>query len=192
MNITQLTVVNACLASMGEEPINSLADENAFVNSAKFALEQANINEQSRGWYFNTETLTVHPHAVDGRYYMPADVIDFTKDDYNPGWLNLRGNKLYDSDNAEYYTGASAFKVRIIRLLSFEDLPIMARRMVKAATVMLFQQSYDGDSTKIQETQTEYQMAYTYLNTQHIKAVGANFLPRRGTELRGHSRRLPT
>ena len=64
MNITQLTVVNACLASMGEEPINSLADENAFVNSAKFALEQANINEQTRGWYFNLETITLHPHAV--------------------------------------------------------------------------------------------------------------------------------
>lgn len=192
MNITQLTVVNACLASMGEEPINSLADENAFVNSAKFALEQANINEQTRGWYFNMETLTVRPHAIDKHYYLPADVIDFTQEKVNPGWLNMRGNKMYDSDNAEFLTGTSAFKVRIIRLLSFEDLPIMARRMVKGAAVMLFQQSYDGDATKIQEAQQEYQLAFTYLNTQHIKAVGANFLPRRGTELRGHSRRLPT
>lgn len=192
MNITQLTVINACLASMGEEPINSLADENAFINGAKFALEQANINEQTRGWYFNMETLTVHPHSIDKQYYIPADVIDFTQEKVNPGWLNLRGNKIYDSDNAEYLTGTSPFKVRIIRLLTFEDLPIMARRMVKGAAVMLFQQSYDGDSTKIQEAQQEYQMAYTYLNTQHIKSVGANFLPRRGTELRGHSRRLPT
>lgn len=192
MNITQLTVINACLASMGEEPINSMADENAFVNSAQFALEQANINEQTRGWYFNTETLTVHPHAVDGQYYLPADIIDFTKDEFNPGWINLRGSKIYDSDNAEYLRSAGSFKVRIIRLLSFEDLPIMARRMVKGAAVMLFQQSYDGDATKIQEAQQEYQLAYTYLNTQHIKAVGANFLPRRGTELRQSSRRLKT
>ena len=192
MNITQLTVINACLASMGEEPINSLADENAFINGAKFALEQANINEQTRGWYFNMETLTVHPHAIDRQYYLPADVIDFTQEKVNPGWLNMRGNKMYDSDNAEYLTGTSPFKVRIIRLLTFEDLPIMARRMVKGAAVMLFQQNYDGDSVKIQEAQQEYQMAYTYLNTQHIKSVGANFLPRRGTELRGHSRRLPT
>ena len=190
MNITQLTVVNACLASMGEEPINSLADENSFVNSAKFALEQANINEQTRGWYFNLETLTVHPHAVDNRYYLPADVIDFTKDDFNPGWINLRGSKIYDSNNAQYLSGTKPLKVRIVRLLTFEDLPIMARRMVKAASVMLFQQSYDGDSTKIQEAQTEYQLAYSALNTQHIKAVGANFLPRRGTELRQSSRRL--
>ena len=136
--------------------------------------------------------LAVHPHAVDKRYYLPADVIDFTQEKVNPGWLTMRGNKMYDSDNAEFLEGTSPFKVRIIRLLTFEDLPIMARRMVKGAAVMLFQQSYDGDSTKIQEAQQEYQMAYTYLNTQHIKSVGANFLPRRGTELRGHSRRLPT
>lgn len=191
MNITQLTVVNACLASMGEEPINSLADENAFVNSAKFALEQANINEQTRGWYFNLETITLHPHAVDKQYYLPADVLDFTQCKINPGWMSLRGNKVYDSDNGQYLQGTSSMKVRIIRLLTFEDLPIMARRMVKGAAVMLFQQSYDGDSTKIQEAQQEYQMAFTYLNTQHIKAVGANFLPRRGTELQ-RGRRLPT
>lgn len=184
MNITQLTVVNACLASMGEEPINSLADDNAFINSAKFALEQTVINEQSRGWYFNTETITVHPNAVDSQYYVPADVIDFTKDGFNPEWLMLRGTRIYSSAAGEYLTGTSPIKLRVIRLLPFEDLPIMARRMVKAAAVLLFQQSYDGDSTKISEAQTEYQMAYTYLNTQHIKSVKANFLPRNGYERR--------
>lgn len=190
MNITQLTVVNACLASMGEEPINSLAEGNAFVNSAKFALEQATINEQSRGWYFNTENTVLRPDARDQRYYLPADIIDFTKDDHNPGWLTSRGNSLFNSEAGEFVTGTSPIKVRVIRLLAFEDLPLMARRMTKAAAVLLFQQSYDGDSTKINEAGTEYQMAYTYLNTQHIKAVGANFLPRRGTEMRQTNRRL--
>lgn len=192
MNITQLTVVNACLASMGEEPINSLAEENAFVNAAKFALEQATLNEQTRGWYFNTETMTLRPDPRDNRYRLPADVIDFEHKDFNPGWLTARAGAIYDTTQGAHLTGTSPFKVQIIRLLPFEDIPLMARRMTKAAAVMLFQQSYDGDSTKIQEAQTEYQMAYTYLNTQHIKSVGANFLPRRGTELRQSNRRLRT
>lgn len=193
MNITQLTVVNACLASMGEEPINSLAEDNAFVNSAKFALEQATINEQSRGWYFNIENITVHPDAVDQFYRVPADVLDFTKDDFNPGWMSLRGLRIYDNDNGDFFTGTTPVKVRIIRLVSFEDIPIMARRMTKAAAVILFQQSYDGDQLKIKEAQDEYGMAYALLNTQHIKSVKANFLPRRGAELRrAGDRRLPT
>ena len=75
MLVTQLTVVNACLASMGEEPINSLAEENAFVNSAKFALENANINEQSAGWWYNKERLRIIPD-VNGSYVVPSDVID--------------------------------------------------------------------------------------------------------------------
>lgn len=192
MNITQLTVINACLASMGEEPINSTAEDNAFVNSAKFALEQASTNEQARGWYFNIENITIHPHALNGMYYAPADVIDLTVGDVNPGWLSLRGTRLYDSANGDYLTGTSPIKLRIVRLLAFEDLPLMMRRMVKAAAVTLFQQSYDGDAQKIQEAQTEYQMAFINLNSQHIRTVQANFLPRRGMEMRGRHRRLPT
>ncbi len=191
MNITQLTVVNACLASMGEEPINSLAEDNAFVNSAKFALEQATINEQSRGWYFNIETINVTPDTRDDMYRVPADVLDFTKDDFNPGWMSLRGRRVYDNENGDYLLGKTPMKVRIIRLIAFEDIPIMARRMTKAAAVILFQQSYDGDQIKVKEAQDEYAMAYAMLNTQHIKSVGANFLPRRGAELRRATRRLP-
>lgn len=191
MNITQLTVVNACLASMGEEPINSLGDDNAFVNSAKFALEQANINEQSLGWYFNTETLTIYPHSVDGFYYLPSDILDFHKNELNPSWAVLRGTRVYDKDKAEYYTGTAPLKLSILRLLAFEELPIMARRLVKAAAVTIFQQSYDGDNLKIQEAQAEYGTAFAFLKTQHIKAVGANFLPSRGVPV-GRYRRLPT
>lgn len=192
MNITQLTVVNACLASMGEEPINSLAEENAFVNSAKFALEQAVTNEQARGWYFNVERITLYPHSLDRRFYLPADVIDFSTESINPNSLMVRGTKIYDTNGGHWLEGTSPITVSVIRLLAFEDLPLMARRLVKAATVQLFQQSYDGDAQKIREAAEEYQMAYVFLNSQHIRTVGANFLPRRGAELRRATRRLPT
>lgn len=192
MNITQLTVLNACLASMGEEPINSTAEDNAFVNAAKFALEQANLDEQARGWYFNLEHVNLRPDTLNNRYHVPADIIDLVVDSTNPGWITLRGRRLYDSRNGDWLEGTSPIKLHVTRLLEFEDLPMMARRMVKAAAVVKFQQSYDGDAQKIQEAQTEYQMAYINLNSQHIRSVGANFLPRRGMETRGRHRRLPT
>lgn len=173
MLITQLTVVNACLASMGEEPINSLAEENAFVNSAKFAFENSVSNIQSEGWWFNKEILTIRPDT-SGRYIVPSDVLDLNVET-TPGWLAMRGNRLYDTAHAEFLEGTHSMDVDIIRLLSFEDLPYHARRLVKAATVILFQQSYDGDAQKVKDAKDEYTLAYHLCKAQHIRAVGANF-----------------
>lgn len=173
MLITQLTVVNACLASMGEEPINSLAEENAFVNSAKFALEQAHANELSRGWWFNKERLTINPD-VSGDYRVPTDVIDLDVDS-SPEWLAMRGSRLYDTSKAEYLNGTQPYQANITRLLAFEDVPFHCKRLIKAATVILFQQSYDGDAQKIKEAESEYASAFLLCKAQHIRAVKANF-----------------
>lgn len=173
MQVTQLTVVNACLASMGEEPINSLAEENAFINSAKFALESATMNVQSEGWWFNKEVVKMLPQS-DGTYTVPVDIIDLDIDT-NPKWLTVRGNRLYDTANGEFLQGTREYSANIIRLIAFEDVPFHAKRLIKAATVILFQQSYDGDAQKIKEAETEYGMAYTLAKTQHIRAVKANF-----------------
>lgn len=192
MLVTQLTVVNACLASMGEEPINSLAEENAFVNSAKFALENAVVNVQSEGWWFNKEILKILPD-ITGQYIVPSDVIDLDIAD-RPRWLVLRSQRLYSTADAAFLIGTGPREASIIRLLAFEDLPFHAKRLVKAATVILFQQSYDGDSQKIKEAQTEYAMAYQLCRAQHIRAVGANFgtLAARQSHMVGGHRGLRT
>ena len=192
MLVTQLTVVNACLASMGEEPINSLAEENAFVNSAKFALEQATTNEQSAGWWFNKEILKLRPDT-SGQYVVPTDVIDLNVEAV-PGWLVMRGNRLYDTAKAEPLTGTQDYSVNIIRLLAFEDMPFHIKRLVKAATVILFQQSYDGDAQKIKEAESEYASAFLLARAQHIRAVGANFgtLAARQSHMVGGHRGLRT
>jgi hypothetical protein len=173
MLVTQLTVVNACLASMGEEPINSLAEENAFVNSAKFALESATVNEQSAGWWFNKERLRILPD-ISGSYIVPSDVIDLDIDS-TPVWLAVRNSRLYDTSKAGFLTGTQPYEANITRLLAFEDVPFHGKRLIKAATVILFQQSYDGDAQKIREAQEEYRQAYLLCKAQHIRAVKANF-----------------
>lgn len=192
MLITKLTVVNACLASMGEEPINSLAEVNAFVNSATFSLENANINEQSEGWWFNKERIEILPDT-NGLYIVPSDVIDLDINS-SPGWLSVRDGRLYSSDGGEFLTGTAAYHANVIRLLTFENLPFHAKRLVKAGAVVLFQQSYDGDSTKIAEAQQEYAMARMLCKSQHIRAVGANFGTKdiREGYMSGNGRRLRT
>lgn len=173
MLVTKLTVVNACLASMGEEPINSLAEVNAFVSSALFALENANLNEQSEGWYFNKEQVELVPD-VNGEYHVPHDVLDLDTMS-NPGWMTIRKNKLFTTAGGKTYTGTGPMCCNVIRLLDFEDLPFIGKRLVKAATVILFQQSYDGDAVKIKEAEDEYSTARILCKAQHIRQVKANF-----------------
>ncbi|ANH51098.1 tail fibers protein [Pseudomonas phage VSW-3] len=158
---------------MGEEPINSMAEENAFVNSAKFALENATSNVQSEGWWFNKECTKMIPDA-DGYYTVPADIIDLDIDS-NPKWLAVRGNRLYNTAEGDYLLGKQEYRANIIRLLDFDDCPFHAKRLIKAMTVLLFQQSYDGDAQKIKEAEQEYSMAYQLAKSQHIRAVKANF-----------------
>lgn len=173
MLVTRLTVVNACLASMGEEPINSLAEVNSFVNSATFALENANINEQSEGWWFNKECLKLSPD-INGLYIVPTDIIDLDVAT-NPGWLSVRNSRLYNNAEGEFVTGTGVYRANILRLLDFEDVPFHMKRLIKAAAVLLFQQSYDGDAVKIREAEQEYGQARLLAKAQHIRAVGANF-----------------
>lgn len=192
MNITKLTVVNECLASMGEEPINSLAETNAFVNAALFALENATLNEQSEGWWFNKERIKINAD-VSGQYIVPTDIIDLNIEE-NPPWLSLRNGRLYDNHNGEILTGTHPIQAAVIRLLPFESLPLMGKRLVKASAVAAFQKSYDGDAAKINDADEEYGLARVLARAQHIRAVKAN-LSTRGAPMNrmgGTGRRLRT
>jgi hypothetical protein len=190
MNITQLTVVNECLASMGEEPINSLAEDNAFVNSANFAFENANLNEQSVGWWFNKESILIRPDTK-GEYVVPSDVIDLWVD-ANPRWLAVRSSRLYDTSKGERLVGTAPQRAEVMRLLAFDDLPLIMKRVVKAATVLQFQKSYDGDAQKIKDAKEEYAFARQTARTQHIRAVGANFSTRAENSMYSDYGRLRT
>lgn len=174
MLVTQLTVVNACLASMGEEPLNSLAEENAFVNSAKFALENANADVQSEGWWFNKEVVELIPDSL-GEYPVSADIIDLDIGGTNPKWLAVRQGRLYDTSKGKRLIGTRTYHANITRLLDFEDVPFHGKRLIKASAVILFQQAYDGDAQKIKDAQEEYRLAYILAKSQHIRSVGANF-----------------
>lgn len=174
MLITELDVVNDCLASMGESPANSLNVSNPFITSAKNALANAQVAEQSVGWFFNIETVRLLP-TVDQEYYVPADCLALTTEK-TPNNIVIRGRRLYDRSVGEYYRNTKPIKVEIIRNVPFDDLPFHAQRMIKAATVVTFQRSYDGDEIKIRDAEREYALARQFLMAEHIRSVRANMI----------------
>jgi hypothetical protein len=177
MMLTELDVVNVCLASMGELPINSIENStNPMVTNARAAFQRANVGEQGSGWWFNTETITIHPQT-DGTCYVPADTLSmYTRDDSTAGWLTIRGRKLYDTSKGQFYTTGSPIKVKIIRFLPFTDLPYNAQRLVQAKTLEQFQSDYDGDQPKIAAANDAYEEASALCMMDHTRAVGANML----------------
>ena len=52
---TELDVVNACLATLGELPLVELTDEHPMVAAARVNLTEAIVSEMHRQWWFNTD-----------------------------------------------------------------------------------------------------------------------------------------
>lgn len=172
--ITELTVVNECIAALGEAPMTSLASPNPMVASARFKFSQTTLQVQSRGWYFNTEQVKIIPQ-VDNMYYLSADVLGLSSRG-NPHWLTRRGTRLYSLNDGKYLEGSAPFPLCITRLIPFDDLPYQAQDFIKWQTVADFCLAFDADQLKLRKAEDQRDSAYILLNTEHIKAQNANML----------------
>lgn len=176
MILTELDVINTCLATMGEEPVNSLNSETPFLSAAKHNLRQANYELQAMDWWFNQEFLEIRPE-VSGEYKLPADVVAIVSSRADrSGWYSIRRRKIYDNFAGQFLSGNRPVRARVKRLLAFDDLPIAARNAVQWATVVRFINNFDGDELKLREAKESYASSYGILNTEHIRAVQANVL----------------
>lgn len=179
MAITTLDVVNACLDTMGESPLNELDADHPYVNAALNKLNQCNILEQSRGWWFNTDYLVLSPDSVSGYVYVPGNALDA-----DPGYpaLTYRSRRIYNRTEATYdirpflgITGQSTLPVTAVQNVPFEDLPPLAQQMIAARTALSFQASFDGDHDKYVKLGGEYQQAFNLLSAQNIRHQRVNF-----------------
>jgi hypothetical protein len=150
-----LDVVNECLGTMGETPLNSLEDPHDFNGPAQNMLDKNTRAIQAKGFWFNRESLTLAPSTLDSGIYLPGDFIAVrVPRDANTGLphrnITQRGRRLYNTDGGTYVF-TSPLKVDLIRLVPFADLPEQAASHIAAVTVLQFQSLYDGDTAKARE-----------------------------------------
>lgn len=167
-----LDVVNGCLASMGESPLNSLSDPHSFRGAAIATLERKSREIQARGWWFNTEHLEISPSPVDSRLYLPGDVIELQSAN---GRYVQRGRLVYDTLEGTTQFN-SPLQVSIVRLVPFPDVPEIVAQYIYAATVVRFQAEYDGDSEKGRLLQRDEVMAMAKANSADTRNSAANLL----------------
>ncbi|OZI20056.1 hypothetical protein CAL26_21110 [Bordetella genomosp. 9] len=176
--ITPLTVVNNCLKTMGETPLNELDADHPYVQAALNILSEVNVIEQELGWWFNTDYITLQADPNTGYVYVPADTLNLELEDTS---LVQRGNLLWDTLKQTNKIGRGV-RGRLIREIPFEKLPHNAAAMVSLRAQLDFQSSYDADDNKYKKLNAAYSQAYSRVRRMHIRNQRLNMLEAPGAQ----------
>ena len=145
---TELEAINTMLSTIGESPVNAVEDTgNVDVVIARQILQTVSREVQARGWHFNTEkNYTITPDS-EGYLVLPKTVLkvdtvypDSSKD------VVVRGSRLYDREK-HTYVFTDAVKVDMTILLTFDELPEVARNYVTIRSSRIFQERVVGSDT---------------------------------------------
>ena len=134
---TELSAVNSILGAIGQSPVTSLVFDNPEISFIYNLLRDSNVDIQNEGWHFNTEKhVTYTPDSVTGKIVIGNDILRM---DVTDGWSTRqfdvvkRGGYLYDKyDHTDDWSDTTSINLDIVRLLTFEDLPMVFQRLIIA------------------------------------------------------------
>ena len=177
--MTELDVINDALSTMGEAPLNDADEVHPLVAQIKRFMVEESKQLQQRGWWFNTEFVTLRPDALSGFIYVPQDTITANPvtrptGSYKKHYIQ-RGRRLYNTDDNTYIFSDDV-EVKLTRYIPFEDLPVYAQKAVSVLTSRRFQQAYDADGRRDQQLLVDSQVALQYLEQEDIRIRKPNLL----------------
>ena len=101
---TLLEAVNICLQNIGEQPVNTLENQQLVeAMMAETTILEFHKEGQSRGWSWNTEELFPFSKNASNEIEVPTNVVSWSPDSYEwAGRFQLRGQRVYDTENRTY------------------------------------------------------------------------------------------
>ena len=180
---TELDVVNEMLSTMGITPLNGLSEDNPDTANCRRIIDTCNKTTQGTGWWFNREEIDLFADADSGFIYIPGDTLSCDPV-CERGYYQVvvRGRRLYNTlDNTYVFPAGAKVKCKLIRLVPFDDLPVLAQRAVMLAAVIKFQQNYDADNTKSQFIMQEYAKSMIDLKSENIRNMNSSLLWKKST-----------
>ncbi|MEJ1593529.1 hypothetical protein SMA75_20255 [Escherichia coli] len=168
--LTELEVVNSCLATLGESPLNSIDPDHPFVPSAQAMLARAMVQEQGKGWWFNTDYMALQPDPVTKFVYFPNDAI--TVDTGGNAYVQ-RGRRMWNRATSTYEIGETVY-IKVVRKIPFDELPELANQLVGDRAVMDFQHEFDGDAQKYAKLKDIYNQSFITIKAEEIRQQKAN------------------
>ena len=174
---TKLEAVNAVLAVIGEQPVNSLTGSiTPDVTEAVRTLDETTRHIQLRGWWFNTELGCTFPPDDDSKIPFPpnAAAVEFYHGSTGQADPIERGNFFYDR-TAQSFTFTQPLKAdRVVWLLDFDDLPETARIYIKVSAARLFATRLTASPQIVGYSQQDEAMARTEFLRDHTRQSRLN------------------
>lgn len=168
---TELTAVNGMLMDIGDQQVVTLVG--TIKPTAAVAL--STLNEVLRevcadGWDFNEDWNVTLPLDGSNQIPLPSDAasVQFDQRTLSNNGVVERAGKAYDKTNHTFTFAQALTALRIVRLLSFEEIPETARQYVFIRASRRFQERIQVNSVR-RFTQEEEAMAKVRLTNSHAR-----------------------
>lgn len=168
----KLTAINAMLAAIAQNPVNTPESRNPYSIAAVSVLDRISTEMQEIGWWFNTNTnVTLRPNS-EGFILIPSRTLKITDKNNRMNFV-IRGSRLYDPLN-----NTSKFSqdllVDIVVELDFDTMPEVAAQAVMRSAVHQFFLDRDGEANKVQFLGQSAVLAWSRLNGEGLYQTGAS------------------
>lgn len=178
---TLLDAVNVCLENIGEQPVDSL--ENEQIQDARIAqrtLLEIHKEGQTKGWSWNTEyNYPFQKNAKTNQIDVPEQVVEFSVDRYQyNGRFQLRGTKVYDLLNRTFILDdtITALQADVIWLLAWDEVPEAYNRWVTIRAARIFSDRTLGSEALFKYTLKDEQDAQAELERVELQQEAPNML----------------
>lgn len=177
---TLLEAVNICLANIGEQPVNSL--ENEQIVEASMALRtllEFHKEGQTRGWAWNREQGVTFTKGTDGEVVVPTNVVSFAADAMQwAGRFQLRGQRVYDLEEHSYQLGPEIESIAadVVWLLPWDDCPEAFNRWTTIRAARVFSDRVLSSDAIFKYTAMDEQMALIELQRVELAQSQPNSL----------------
>ena len=174
--MTKLEAVNICLSSIGEAPVNTLAELAVDAQIASDLIDETSRSVQTRCWYWNREQYKISPNNI-GEIKLPSNVVRADSTGYDKYQFDVvqRGNRLFDRTN-NTFTFTKPVDIEMWMVLPFGDLPATAKQYVTFRAARLLQQRVLGAESVNKDTKENEASAYAMLIHDEASVEDANML----------------
>jgi hypothetical protein len=178
---TLLDAVNVLLENIGEQPVNTLEDEQIIdARIAERTLLEFHKDGQVKGWSWNTEfEYEFSKDTTTNKIRVPENVVRFSMDPYDyAGRFQLRGQYVYDRQTRTSVLGSDITHLHadVIWLLPWDEVPEAYNRWVTIRSARVFSNRVLGSDALYKYTIQDEQDAKATLERMEQQVEQANIL----------------
>ena len=176
-----LDAVNICLENIGEQPVDTL--DNEQIQDARVAQRtclEVHKEGQTKGWSWNTEyAYPFTRDAQSGMIVVPEAIVGFSVNRYQyNGRFQLRGQKVYDLLKRTFLIDDQITELAadVIWLLAWDDVPEAYNRWVTVRAARIFSDRSLGSEALFKYTAKDEADAQAELERIELEQEQSNML----------------